>query len=126
MSLPFPSIPQDIAVALPIAGQILVSLLIDDRLKPAINALIASAFLLACAAGCAALAGNFTGNWTADLALVVAYCALLMRGSLAVLIQFFELVPSPIASALFGKQPVPVPAPAPVHSPQSPTPPLGG
>lgn len=103
--MPPVSIPLSIAAALPIVGQIVSSLLIDDRQKPGVNAAIAGVFLLLVAAVCALLAGNFTGNWTLTIGVIVAYCAVLMRSSLGMLTQFFDLVPSPIANALFGKPP---------------------
>lgn len=126
-----PTIPTTIAIALPILGQILSSLLTDDRQKPGVNAAIAAAFLLIVAILCAVLAGNFTGNLQESLLVVAAYVALLMRGSLAMLMQFFDLVPSPVANALFGPPPAqivdstPPVAPAPAALPPS-LPPQGG
>jgi hypothetical protein len=109
--MPPVSIPLSIAAALPIVGQMLSSVLTDDRQKPGINALIAGFFLLAVAALCMVLAGNFTGNWIVGIGIIIAYCALLMRGSLGMLMQFFELTPSPIANVIFGKQPTAVAPP---------------
>jgi len=109
--MPPVTIPLSIAAALPIVGQMLSSVLTDDRQKSGINALIAAFFLLAVAVGCALLAGNFTGNWTLDAGVIIAYCALLMRSSLGMLMQFFEMAPSPIANAIFGKQPTAVAPP---------------
>src|SRR5579885_249362 len=99
-----PVIPDALAAILPIVGEILTRVLADDRQKAGINALIAGAFLVLCATGCALLAGNFTGDPATSAGIVIAYCTLLMRGSLGTLMQFFGLAPSPAANLLFGPQ----------------------
>lgn len=113
--MPPVTIPLSIAAALPLTGQIASSLLTDDRQKPSVNALIAAVFLLLVAVVCYLLAGNFTGSPASSIVIIIAYCALLMRGSLGMLMQFFDLTPSPIANAIFGKPPTqPTPAAAPL------------
>jgi hypothetical protein len=123
--MPPVTIPLSIAAALPFAGQIASSLLTDDRQKPAINALIAAVFLLLVAVVCYLLTGNFTGNVASSIVIIIAYCALLMHGSLGTLMQFFEVAPSPLANAIFGKpttQPVPAAAPLVVQRLSTPAP----
>lgn len=110
--MPPVTIPLSIAAALPLAGQIASSLLTDDRQKPGVNALIAAVFLLLVGVVCYLLAGNFTGSPASSIVIIIAYCALLMRGSLGMLMQFFDLTPSPIANAIFGKPPTAQPTPA--------------
>jgi divalent metal cation (Fe/Co/Zn/Cd) transporter len=105
-----PVIPDAIAAALPVIGEIVVRALADDRQKTWVNALIAGAFLVLVAIVCCWLAGNFTGDLTTSIGIVIAYCALLMRGSLGMLLQFFDLAGSPVANALFGHPPVVKPA----------------
>lgn len=115
-----PIIPDAIAAALPIVGEILTRALTDDRLKPWANALIAGVFLVLVAVACCWLAGNFTGDLTTSIGIVIAYCALLMRGSLAMLLQFFEAFGSPVANALFGPPTTSTPMPLPVKRPPTP------
>lgn len=95
--MPTPTIPDAIAALLPIIATALSRWLADDRFKPSTNALISGAALLFTALACWFLAGNFTGNWQASILTILAYVAFLMKGDLALLLQFFDLAGSPLA-----------------------------
>ncbi len=117
-----PTIPVAIAAALPIGGEMLARGLTDDQLKTWQNALIAAFALVIVAIGCAWLAGNFTGNLQASILIIIAYIALLMRGSLAMLYQFFDLAASPLAPKLAPVIPIPRRASAAQNKPPDNTP----
>lgn len=91
-----PSIPQDIAIALPFLAALISHWLMADRLEAWKNAAIAAIFVIGTALACIWLSGSFVpGDPQGSVLLVVAYVALLMRGPLSVLSAFFADVPSP-------------------------------
>jgi len=109
-----PTLPQDIALVLPIIAAAIAHYLMADRLAAWQNALIAALFVVGTAAISAWLSGNIiAGNPQASLLMILAYVAFLMRGPLSTLMLFFADVPSP-----FDKLPAPTgPSPAPVAIP---------
>lgn len=100
-----PTIPQTLAIILPIAATALSSWLTDDHFKPWVNALIALLAIALTAALCEWLAGNWSGNWAESVAGVLAYTALLMQGDFKILHTFLVRQQSPVSSALGGPPP---------------------
>lgn len=113
-------IPDAIAALLPLVASSLSRYLADDRLPNWVNALIAAVALLGAAIGCWLLAGNFTGNVQLSIAAIMGWVLFLMRGDMRLLLQFFDLVDSPLAKIV---QAATTPAPAPATAvPSTPAP----
>ena len=108
-----PSLPQDIAIALPFLAALVTHWLMADRLAAWKNALIAAVFVIGTALTCIWLSGSFIpGDAQASVLLVVGYVVFLMRGPLSVLSAFFADVPSPFdGPAPANANPVRVPVP---------------
>ncbi|MGH2505932.1 MAG: hypothetical protein ACRDHZ_00705 [Ktedonobacteraceae bacterium] len=91
-----PTIPQDVAFLLPLAGAGLTRYLSSDRLAQWQNALIALIFLLLAALGCVWLSGTFLlASPQASVLAILGYVVLLMNGSLKTIMLYVQSIPSP-------------------------------